>query len=94
MQAAAINWAPFIAVIATVLMGILAAALFGNSRITDLRSDLNARFAEQNARIGREIDTTREFARSDSKHLEGVIRSEVKRLEDKIDRIASPIARA
>ena len=85
----AINrWGPAILVCFTVLLGII----LNNSKISDLRSDMNQRFGDINQRF---VDINQRFVDMNRRFddLRDLIRSEVKRLEDRLDRLERPIFR-
>lgn len=72
------QWGPALLVCLAVLVG----TIYSNVRIGDLQTAFH-----------RELDLLRELIKSEAASIRTELRTEIKRLEDKIDRIGSPIAR-
>jgi hypothetical protein len=53
----------------------------------------NARIGDLQTAFHREIDSLRDLIKSEAASIRSELRTEIKRVEDKIDRIGSPILR-
>ncbi len=81
MTGALVNWGPALLICLTVILGIV----YNSSRISDLRSYIDARFNAVDKRIDDlKGDTNQRF-----EDMRDLIKSEIKRLEDRM----SPIHR-
>ncbi len=78
VQPLVMNWGPAIVILFGILMGVL----FNNARITDLRTTMDKRFDEQDKRFEARLTD-----------LKDLIRSEVRRIEDRLERLERPIYR-
>jgi len=75
------QWGP----IAVIVGGYLLGVFFQNRRIDDLKDSMNKRFDDVNSRFD---DINRRFD-----DMRDLVKSEVRRLEDRIGRLESPIVR-
>jgi hypothetical protein len=82
------QWGPVAVIVGGYLLGIY----FQNRRIDDLRDSINGRFDDMNKRFDdmnkRFDDTNRRFD-----DLHDLLKSEVKRFDDRFDRLEHPIVR-
>jgi len=75
------QWGPVAIIVGGYLLGIY----FQNRRIDDLRDSINGRFDDMNKRFD---DMNKRFD-----DLHNLLKSEVKRLDDRFDRLEKPILR-
>ena len=85
MNGALTAWGPALLICLTVVLGVV----FGNSRLSDLRSYIDARFNDVDKRFN-DVDKRFNYVDKRLDDLKDFIKSEVRRLEDR----QSPIHRA
>ena len=72
------QWGPALLVCFTVIIGLF----YQNARMTDLRSSVDKRFDDMKSSFDKRFDD-----------LKDLIKSEFKRVDERIDRLESPLAR-
>ena len=72
------QWGPALLVCLTVIIGLF----YQNARMTDLRSSLDKRFDDMKSSFGKRFDDLKDY-----------IGSEFKRVDERIDRLESPLVR-
>ncbi len=70
------QWGP----VAVILGGYLLGIFFQNRRIDDLKDSMNKRFDDTNSSVNKRFDDLRDL-----------LKSEVKRLDDRLGRLEAPI---
>lgn len=100
MNPAVFNWGPVAVIVGGYLLGVYfqnRSSAQVNKRIDDLRNELTGRFSDTNSRLGDmnnrishlEVGVDRRFS-----DLRDFIHSEIRRVEDRIDRLERPILRS
>jgi hypothetical protein len=74
--------------LALVFVAAIRPIMYNNSRITDLRNDMNARFGEFRADVGKRFDDIDKRFDDVNRHIEG----KYKLLDAKLDRIIEMLA--
>ncbi len=86
------QWGP----IAVIVAGYLLGAYFQNRRIDDLKDSLNKRFDDANKRfddVNRRFDDTNMSINKRFDDLRDLLKSEVRRVEERIGHLESPVIR-
>jgi len=83
------QWGPALLVCFTVVLGMF----FQNSRISDLKSSVDHRFDDLQSSFDRRFDDLKTSIDNRFEEMKDYIKSEFKRVDERIDRLESPIAR-
>jgi archaellum component FlaC len=79
------NWGPVVVIV----LGYVIGFYFQNRRIDDLRDAINQRFAAVDARLS-DLNSKMDSRFAD---LKDFVRSEISRLEDRIERLEHPVVK-
>ena len=83
------QWGPVAVIVGGYLLGIY----FQNRRIDDLRDSVNSRIDDLRDSLNRRIDELRDSMNARFDDLHDLLKSETKRLGERIDRLERPIVR-
>ena len=83
------QWGPALLVCLTVIIGLF----YQNARMTDLRSSLDKRFDDMKSSFDKRFDDMKSSFDKRFDDLKDLMKSEFKRVDERIDRLESPLVR-
>ena len=81
------QWGPVAVIVGGYRLGIF----FQNRRIDDLKDSMNKRFDDMNSSVNKRFDDTNSSVNKRFDDLRDLLKSEVKRLDDRLGRLEAPI---